>query len=219
MTFSYRSASPVRATSVSTPTSMPDITTLLAEDLELNASLLGTIELRNDDALPRPEFDLSPLHGKSQRPGHQHGPQVGAGVRPRTVRVLWIIVQIVSLILNEVGEELFHVLDEGGLKLVDEEDGGGVQGVQEQDPIANRVLVQEVPNGLGDVQELQRLLRLDRDGLKGDPHGTLLCSPGLLTILCDPFGGPNTRWQRPKRSPQGSTTGGAGSAACPPRAA
>ena len=58
---------------------------------------------------------------------------------------------VVAVLLDEVGEHTFHILDEGGLKLINEQDGSRVQGVQEQHAVTNRVLDQSVPDHLGNV--------------------------------------------------------------------
>src|SRR5712671_4013621 len=90
--------------------------------------------------------------------------------------------RVVVLVPGSVGHEPIHhgleVLDEGALELVHEQRTGGVEGVDQNDSLLDVGAQHDVPDLLGDVQDLCPFLAQHREGLPDYLQGLhLVCLP------------------------------------------
>src|SRR5258708_30609334 len=116
----------------------------------------GSVEFREDDALPGAQQHHRVPHLETESLAHEHAAHVRIRVAALAIRVLRIVVAIVVVAVDDALEEGPDIVQEGVLPLVQEQRRRGVQGLEGHQAVANAAFTNDVVDAVGDIRSEER---------------------------------------------------------------
>ena len=108
-----------------------------SEDLELQRTLTGTVELGQDDALKLTQDELAVGNRYENTVIEEKTSKMRSGIVPVTIRQFGRVMPVEDPVGNRAAQKVPDVVEQRGLELVDEHDGRGVLRKQTGQSVTN----------------------------------------------------------------------------------
>ena len=131
-----------------------------------------------------PSTSLPLAHRERQRVAEQRRLQVRVGVLPVAVGELRVVVPPLVLRAHDLVEHGLHVVEQRRLPLVHEQGQRGVQRREQHHALLDVVALDDVRHALGEVVELEPLVRDQAHGLGDHAHGLQAVSAAATAVRC-----------------------------------